>query len=148
MNQSEVSWGFRLLEINVPQFDDFEGAAPPQMNLAIGAKLDWRADPQKSTVVAALQVEYASDGHRLLVLVVACTFELELLAWDAACDHQQGTIAFPREFLLQLGSITIGTARGILFERTCRPGNTCYLLPLLDVDRLVADTVPIAWDLE
>ena len=146
MNRSAESLGFRLLEIAVPQFDHFEGAEPPQPNLAIGTKLDWQADPRDNTVTAELRVEYTSDGHRLLFFTMACTFELEAIAWDEFCDRQNGTTTFPRAFLMQLGSITIGTARGVLYERTCRPSKSCYLLPLLDVDRLVADEVQIVCD--
>ncbi len=147
MTQSAVSWGFRLLEINVPHFEDLGAGNPTQPTLAISAKLDWHADPQKSTVVATLKADFEIDGQPLLSSAVACTFELEPIAWESAYDPKHSTIEFPREFLIQLGSITIGTARGILYERSSRHGNSCIVLPLLDVDRLVADAVAIDWGL-
>jgi hypothetical protein len=145
MKSLDENLGFRLLGIQMTNFELFSELAGTGHELTIAAKLDWRVDPAARVIVAQLGLDYLAGNHRLVALSIENSFELELAAWEAACGSQHKTIELPRAFLMQLGSITIGTARGVLYAKTSDPGRTQYVLPLLDVGRLLTAHVQLSW---
>ncbi len=131
---------FRLVDLLVADFE-LRGQLPlTDTGLSVAAKLHWSVEPSRRVVVASLSLAYRSPEQPLLELNVFCFFEIEDQVWNQIYLAGAKDVILPRAFLLKLGSITIGSARGLLYEKTDRIGIAPFLLPILDVHRLVEDT--------
>jgi hypothetical protein len=131
---------FRLVDLFVADFE-LRGQLPlTDAGLSVAAKLHWSVEPSRCVVVASLSLAYRSAEQSLLEMDVFCFFEIEEQVWNQIYLDGAKDVILPRAFLLQLGSITIGSARGLLHEKTANIGIAPFLLPILDVNRLVEDT--------
>lgn len=136
---SEHPFGFRMADISVERFELFQALPEVSDKLAIGAKLDWSLLLVSKSLAARLMIEYHSPNQLWAAFQVSVHFEIQQEGWNALLSNEVQEAAFLRPFLQKLGSITIGTARGILFEKTAQIGITPYLLPIMDASKLLAE---------
>ncbi len=143
----QAPFEIRLLEVLPSHFEaSMAGWGTEAHDLSIGAKLEWQVASQRKTITASLLIGYHLPQLTLLSLVVDCVFEIEEHSWNLVCDAPSKSLALPRHILLQIGTIVVGTARGVLLERTDRIGMQPLLLPLLDVERLIVEEPVLHWD--
>ena len=72
---------------------------------------------------------------------VSCIFVIEPKSWNNLTS--EGNIKFPTGFLQHLATITLGTARGILFQKTEGTKYNIYHLPLLDVTSAIKEDLVV-----
>jgi hypothetical protein len=144
MSFAETNLAFRLVDIMTTGFEVFGELPLETADISIAARLDWSGNRATRTIVASLRIEYHSAAQAWLSLNTQCHFEIEQQAWESLLNAEKDEIKFPVPFLVNLGAITVGTARGIIFEKTLLVGIAPYLLPLLDAGKLLADNV--VWD--
>jgi hypothetical protein len=145
MSEIAAQIGFRLVDMSAPNFELF-GELPEDVNdISIHAKLGWAGIAVVHCLVTDLKIEYRSAQQLWALLEVQCQYEIEFHAWQLIMAGDASNPRFPRPFLEQLAAITIGSARGILFEKTKQFGGTPYLLPLLFPSKLLAEQISWEW---
>ncbi len=71
-------------------------------------------------------------------IVVDCYYEILQESWKEMTDST-GKIKVPSGFLLHIASITIGSARGILYTKTEGTILNNYIMPLINMSNAVKE---------
>lgn len=132
---------FQLVKIDTPQFaiiNDGEFSNPLQINF----ELNFAVDSSFTSIKNALKIVFLNSSEPVMQLVVECYFAISQDSWQEM-TQQDNTIIVPVGFLQHLATITVGTARGVLFARTVETNLNKYVLPLVNVTEMVKNDMVI-----
>lgn len=132
---------FQLVKIDAPQFaiiNDGEFSNPLQINF----ELNFAVDSSFTSIKNALKIVFLNSSEPVMQLVVECYFAISQDSWQEM-TQQDNTIIVPVGFLQHLATITVGTARGVLFARTVETNLNKYVLPLVNVTEMVKNDMVI-----
>lgn len=132
---------FQLVKIDAPQFaiiNDGEFSNPLQINF----ELNFAVDSSYTSIKNALKIVFLNSSEPVMQLVVECYFAISQDSWQEM-TQQDNTIIVPVGFLQHLATITVGTARGVLFARTVETNLNKYVLPLVNVTEMVKNDMVI-----
>lgn len=132
---------FRLLKIEDNQFTivpNEEATAVKSYDYGCGFKVS-RTRPVIMNEISVTCI--GEKGEHLLKLVMCCHFEVEPSDWDAFVED--GKRILPVPFLCHIASISMGAARGVMFERTKSTALAQYVLPLVNVENFINRQIEI-----
>lgn len=132
---------FQLVKIDAPQFaiiNDGEFSNPLQINF----ELNFAVDSSFTSIKNALKIVFLNSSEPVMQLVVECYYAISKDSWQEM-TQQDNTIVVPVGFLQHLATITVGTARGVLFARTVETNLNKYVLPLVNVTEMVKNDMVI-----
>jgi hypothetical protein len=75
------------------------------------------------------------DEKAFLILKTRCEFEIEGEAWNSFIS--ENTITVPEGFASHLAVITVGTARGVLHEKTNDTSFNHFVIPTINLTALI-----------
>lgn len=136
-----MSIQFQLIKIDSPQFaviNDSKFTNPLQVNFEVNFAIDNNITSIKNT----LKVVYSNSTAPVMQLVVECIYAVTPDSWSEM-KKDDGTIVVPVGFLQHLSTITVGTTRGILHEKTIGTSLNKYVMPLVNVGEIVKDDLTI-----
>lgn len=79
-----------------------------------------------------------TDNQTFLLIEAGCLVKVDTLAWEKWLLPDSQTVRVPKWFLQHLGSLSVGTVRGILHERTMSTPFQSFMLPPIHVESLLA----------
>lgn len=132
---------FQLVKIDAPQFaiiNDGEFSNPLQINF----ELNFAVDNSFTSIKNALKIVFLNSSEPVMQLVVECYYAISKESWQEM-TQQDNTIIVPVGFLQHLATITVGTARGVLFAKTVGTNLDKYVLPLVNVTEMVKNDMVI-----
>lgn len=132
---------FQLVKIDAPQFaiiNDGEFSNPLQINF----ELNFAVDNSFTSIKNALKIVFLNSSEPVMQLVVECYYAISKESWQEM-TQQDNTIIVPVGFLQHLATITVGTARGVLFAKTVETNLDKYVLPLVNVIEMVKNDMVI-----
>lgn len=132
---------FQLVKIDAPQFaiiNDGEFSTPLQINF----ELNFAVDSSFTSIKNVLKIVFLNSSELVMQLVVECYYAISKDSWQEM-TQQDNTIIVPVGFLQHLATITVGTARGVLFAKTVETNLNKYVLPLVNVIEMVKNDMVI-----
>jgi hypothetical protein len=132
---SEVKVGFGLTGIKIGQFatfaENYNANKPSDLITDLGFALT-----QEKRVVSPIVTFTFQQGKKAFIkLEVICHFEIIQDAWESFIGEDK--IIIPQNVLEHTAMLTIGAARGILFTKTEGTVFQQFLLPTINVTKMV-----------
>jgi hypothetical protein len=139
MNNKPNPIGFYLQKITTEQYAVIEENYTEGGNVELSVNLKFRVNKDHKLISVLAQIKFDQKKQPFLILEAACIFSIEEKAWTSfqKSAKENKTVTVPQGFMSHLSVITIGTARGILHEKTAGTGFNKFLLPTVNVTELI-----------
>lgn len=124
----------------MPQFavlTDADFKNPMRIDYGFNFSLDKSGTSIKCT--CGIVYLFSESNTPALKLDVSCIFFISKESWKNLISDSK--IILPAGFLQHLATITTGTARGILFQRTEGTKYNTFHLPLLDITKAIKEDI-------
>lgn len=82
---------------------------------------------------------FESNSKPFISIQVSCYFKVEDEAWQSFIKENK--IIFPKGFIAHMSMITVGTSRGVLHTKTENTIFNEFILPTLNVSKMVSEDV-------
>lgn len=137
---------FRMVRISTEQFAILANEAPA-MNAKINLEtlLGFKEARAEKQIACDVIFKFATENNPFLMLNVMCAFEVSKDNWSQM-TQSDGSIILPKDFLCHIAVHTVGTARGILHEKTDGTPFNRFILPPINVDQMIEDDIVIDAD--
>ena len=146
-NESQVSTSYSIGEIKVHKFNLREISANEwkefdagQLKLTIG--FNFNSDVENNIFVVHLMALYTypfqNDDEEIFDSEISVGFEFDNLS-DVVEIQKDGGYNIEDNLVSNFLSVTIGTARGVIFTRTQNSFINKFYLPILDIDKILND---------
>lgn len=143
--QRQQRIGFKLAQIDTDQFalleEDF--ISKKEVTLNVGVKFS--VNPSDKGVGVHFLIKFQQGETVFIILETACYFAIETENWGSF-STENNKITFPQGFAMHLAVLTVGTARGILYEKIKESKVNQFMLPTIDVTNLVKEDVTLDLD--
>jgi hypothetical protein len=136
---------FLLKGIKTEQFATFEKYfKESQPNIGLSAAVQFKLLPIDKQIGVFMDFEFQQKNKPIIKLVVSCHFGIHEAHWNQLITAQ--TISFPKEFVMHLAALTVGTARGILSAKTESSSFSKLILPMIDVASFITEKIDFSLD--
>lgn len=142
----ELSIPFALRAIETHQFAILEENYREESEGALMVGVNVGASDEVSGVSIFFEVRFNFDDKPLVLLEIECQFEVEEEAFQQFLDRENDQIHIPKGFCQHLGVITVGTARGVLYEKLKDTEFDFILLPTIDLTVQLSEDVILRKD--
>lgn len=127
---------YRLSKIETKQFamfpDKFTGE-----KVVVNTELSFTASTDRKNIRSIVTLKYQREESLLMILELACYFDIAPEGWDEIKDGNQWKV--PVDFLRYMGTIVVGTARGVLYAKTEGTALNASILPPINLVELIKD---------
>lgn len=131
---------FRMTKITIKQFAILAETAPSD-DISLNTELDFKISGEHKIVGVNETFTFVSHGNIFLKLELFCEFLVPKTNWESLVKGEN--IIFPKDFLQIIASQTVGTARGILFCKTENTPFAEYIIPPINITKMVIQDVAI-----
>lgn len=131
--------GFKLKQIRTEQFAIIDSKAVAKYQVSTNIKVG--IDGTKRIIVLTMGFKFISGTTTFLILEVSCNFEVSETSWKEICKGN--LVKLPKNFVTHLSMITVGTARGVLHAKTENTAYNKYLLPTIDLTKLITQDLSV-----
>ena len=136
--------GFKIVGVKTEQFAILEENFKEKGKITLNTDLEFKANSQNFIVAAFATFNFKSNNNTFLILEVCCEFAVAPDSWnDLFTDNK---IEFPKDFMTHIAMITIGTSRGVLHAKTEGTKFNNFLLPTIDLRKIVTENVLFTFD--
>lgn len=132
-----MNLSYRLSKIETRQFAIFPEAFGSGEAIEVDAELAFAPNADRTDIRSVITLKYMQKERLLMVLELACVFNIAPKSWDEM--KKDGHWVVPVDFLRYMGTITVGTARGVLHTKTEGTVLNTYLLPPINLMELVKE---------
>lgn len=137
MKKENVRVDFVLQGIKTEQFAILEENYIPKKEVALSTELQFKLNPKDKQIGVYLGFEFVQGKKVFLKIQVSCLFKIQENSWLSFIQHNK--LVVPKGFLTHIAMISIGTTRGILFAKTESTSFSKYIIPTLDVAKMIED---------
>lgn len=140
----EDNVGFALVGIKTEQFATFDENYKDKTNTSLNTGLEFQFNKEGKIIVVVVTVTFEQNKKAFLKLQVSCHFKISEESFKGFCDAAR--ITLPKGFMTHLTMITVSSVRGVLHAKTEGTIFNKYLLPTLDVTKMVKEDVSFSLD--
>ncbi|MRT92381.1 hypothetical protein [Ancylomarina sp. 16SWW S1-10-2] len=137
------SVGFQLNKITTEQFavikDSYDGS---EEGIGMSIELKFGLDFENKLIASHVMVQYEQHDKPFLIIEIANHFKIEETAWSKFSSDNDKMI-IPKGFASHLVVLTIGTVRGVLHSKTENTDFNKFLLPTINVTKLIQEDVEL-----
>lgn len=135
---------FQLVGIDTEQFAILEDVYDADHEVSINVGLQFSVHPQKRGVSVHFSVRFKHQKEVFLLLKSSCFFKINLDNWNSLISNNKKIITLPKGLAGHLGVITVGTARGVLYEKLKDESPfDKFILPTINVSRIVEEDIKL-----
>ncbi len=138
--QKQIQIQFKLNDVRQVQFVTLCNEWP-KGEMQVGNQINFSSDTQQRLVRCLLNIEYKQNDITQMMLGVEAIFEFSRESWSSMYDLNGDQWILPVGLVHHLTDITIGAARGILAVRTDDAGFPRAMLPLVNPQQFMRDTL-------
>ncbi len=131
---------FRMAKINVDQFAILTEKAPED-RVSYTVNFGFSGALNASRVACSFAVEFMHDDKPILKLGINCEFDLHRDDWDQLV--KDNILHISKENLGFFANQTVGVARGIMFCKTESTDFRSFILPPIDLTKILEDDLVI-----
>ncbi|MDR9365873.1 MAG: hypothetical protein RI575_11075 [Balneolaceae bacterium] len=148
MTKKELALSFKLVDITTDEFAILEDSYTEGENVRMGTFVNFYHDSEQRILGAHLKFQFEQNEKPFLVISATCGFQLEESAWESLFDEDGQKLVIPVGFASHMAVITVGTIRGILYEKTKDTPFTDYIIPPINLTDLIKEDVEIEFEPE
>lgn len=131
--------GFKIIGIRTEQFATIEDNLVGKKKIEVLTDLEYKTNTESNQIGTFVTFTFNAAKKPFIRLQVSCHFQIAEDSWKECVNDTQ--ISFPRDFMIHLAMMTIGTARGILHSKTEGTAFNKFLLPTINVYELVKEDI-------
>lgn len=131
---------FRMAKINMDQFAILTDKAPSE-GIYYNVSINFKAARNTSRIACIFSVEFAHDDKPILKLGISCEFDIHREDWDNRIKEK--TLTITKEELGFFANQTVGTARGIMYCKTSETDFRSFILPPVDLTKILNEDLVI-----
>lgn len=135
----ELEINFRIHRIETLQFAILQEVLNEE-KLSIGVSFGFGIDVNVKTVRSIFKYEFLNEEKTAVVIEAAVDFEIEPIAFDEKISKDNLYI-LPKSLAEHITTITVGTTRGILHEKTKGTSLNIYPMPTINVRASISEDV-------
>jgi len=127
---------YSIAKLNVKQFaiiNDLYDKESKDIDISIGIKVG--SNIEKKDIVVVLKVEFIQKKKPFIILETESFYKTDDDFWDNLEKSSDNDI--PKNLAVRLLNISLGTFRGILFEKLNNTEFDEFLFPLINADELL-----------
>ncbi|WP_293939416.1 hypothetical protein [Sphingobacterium sp. UBA5996] len=145
MEKKSISIHFKLHKIQTLQFATIGEAPDLSPTLPSQQTIEVLFETYENTNLISCIMDYTIlDKERPFIKIkVSCEFEMNGDDLESLSDKDKNHITLPRNFAKHLAEITLGTARGILHEKTADTPFNKYLVGVLELNTMFKEDVVV-----
>jgi hypothetical protein len=132
---------FQPQKIQLEQFEAFEDQFDPKKNTAFSVELEVLVSTQQHLIILGLWVDFHQGRKTVIKIGVRCHYLILEASWEPLFDRTNNRLVIPKAFGAHLAIQTLGTVRGILFEKTQETAFSKLILPSIDADDLFSEDI-------
>lgn len=131
--------GFILIGLKTEQFAIFEDNYSSKDDVELKTELEFKINEKTKTIGVFTTFIFEQKKQAFLKLQISCQFKINEDSFDSFCKESEITV--PKELLIHITMITVSSARGVLHAKTEGTEFNKFLLPTMDVTKMVKEDV-------
>jgi hypothetical protein len=131
---------FSIAKVTTEQFAIIEKSFDEKEPINLNTNLRFAIDREERLVAVFTLFEFEQKGIPFLIVEVSGQFLIAPASWTGFLTDEI-TTTIPRGFMIHLGMITVGTARGVLHTKTEGTRFNDFVLPTINVMDMVTEDV-------
>ncbi len=139
--EKKVNVGFSLKSIATEQFAIIEESFKDKSDINIRTDIEFGIDKEKKAARVQLKINFLCAEQPFMVLELATYFNISPESFEAFLNEDRNILTLPAGFARHLGVITVGTARGILHDKTENTEFNKFFLPTINLVDLVKEDI-------
>lgn len=131
--------GFVLANIITEEFATTDKVFDANSNeeLKVNFGISFGLNQKEKFLACFVELQYYLGEDLILILKLTTEFKIEPKSWRELKDLKTRKIKFPKEFLRHLGTISVGTTRGVLHTKTENTPYNSIILPLINLTGII-----------
>ena len=126
---------FSLAKISSDQFAIIASAFKNGEEVNLKTGLQFGADKENKFISVKASFQFEQLAVPFIIIEASCFFKIEPNDWNSFI--QEEGIVVPKEIITHFTVITVGTVRGILHAKTEGTNFNGFVIPTIDVTKLV-----------
>lgn len=145
-NKEELALSFKLVDISTKEFAVLEDSYTDGEKVRMGTFVNFGHNKGERVLGAILKFQFDQNEKPFIVISATCSFQLEEDAWNSLLIEDGKKIVIPEGFASHMAVITVGTIRGILYEKIKDTPFKDYIIPPVNLTELIQEDVVIEFD--
>lgn len=139
----ELALGFRLVNIKTEEFAIIEDSFEEEGKVSLESSFNFRVDKEKHILGTTVKFQFEQNDKPFLIISVTCGFEMEEEAWESLIDADKNNLIIPEGFASHMAVLTVGTARGVLHEKTNETDFNDFIIPPINLTKIINEDIEI-----
>ncbi|MEQ8523749.1 hypothetical protein [Gracilimonas sp.] len=139
----ELALSFRLVSIKTDEFAIIEDSFEEEGKVSLESSFNFRVDKEKHILGTTVKFQFEQNDKPFLIISVTCGFEMEEEAWESLIDVDNNKIIIPEGFASHMAVLTVGTARGVLHEKTSETDFSDFIIPPINLTKIITEDIEI-----
>ena len=128
---------FLLKSIRTEQYALMEDVFNEKAKISLNTKINFKINSKNKQVGAFVGFSFDQNKKTFLIIQVSCHFKIEETSWKTFLETDPSKVVIQKGFLAHLASLTVGTARGVLFAKTEGTPFNKYIIPTINVAKII-----------
>lgn len=134
---------FRLDSIKTSEFAIIDDVTIDDNKVEILTAVGVGVNIKNCRISIETKFTFITDKVPFIILNSECTFIIDKESFTTLKKSDAGKYIIPKDFLLHLAFIAVGTARGILHCKTENTSYNKYLLPTIDLTKIIDNDLTV-----
>jgi hypothetical protein len=148
MNKKSSNIGFALRKVTTEQFAIIEEGFTDKGRISLNTSLRFASDSKMKVIAVFVFFTFYSDQKPFIKIEASCHFSIKDTAWENMVDNETNALIVPRGFISHLAMLTVGTTRGILHVKTESTYYNQFILPIINVNKIIKEDASFSLDRE
>lgn len=134
---------FRIVGIETSQFALIEDSFKDDCDIELAVGVPISASDEDHAIEAALNVQFKCESAPFIILEVKIKFDIEPEAFQSlmVTKKKRTVVVIPVGLARHLATLTVGTARGVLHERLSKTKLNGFVLPTIDLTKILEEDI-------
>lgn len=136
---------FRIVGIETSQFALIEDSYKDDCAIDLSVGVPISASDEDHAIEVALNVQFKCESSPFIILEVKVKFDIEPEAFQSlfVTKKKKTAIVIPVGLSRHLATLTVGTARGVLHERLSKSKLNDFVLPTIDLTKILDEDITL-----
>lgn len=139
----ELALSFRLVNIKTDEFAVIEDSFEEEGKVSLESSFNFLVDKEKHILGTTVKFQFEQNDKPFLIISVTCSFEMEEEAWESLIDKNKNNVIIPEGFASHMAVLTVGTARGVLHEKTNETDFNDFIIPPINLTKIINEDIEI-----
>lgn len=147
MATKNPSTRFRLIKITTEQFAIIDVTPKEDNRVKLNTKIKFGFNPEKRAIGVFTNISFLDEEKPFLIIETGCHFEIEPQDWEKLII-EENKIILTKNLASHFTMISLGTARGILHQKTLNTEYNKYFIPLISINTLIKNDIILGDEIE